>query len=328
LKPLHPDPGDGTPSPPAPDPGTCTLLLELVDHLDAMVAYWDAEETCRFANQAYFEWFGRSRETLLGVKLKELLGPLYELNLPFIRAAYNGERQVFERAIPTPDGRTRHSLATYVPRRVGGEVVGIFVHVADVEPLKRLQADLEAAKARAENLAVHDFLTGLPNRVLLDTRIEEALAESKRTGQAVHLLSIDVDDFKTINDTHGHAAGDRILVEIAARIAACARSEDTVARLGGDEFNVLAIGLASDAEAQALAQRILAAVHQPVRLRGAVLLPAVSIGISAFPGDGTTAESFLEASDAALYDAKRSGRNVFALARRAEGTETRPGDSP
>src|SRR5438128_117875 len=107
-----------------PWPHSCELVVELVDH--AMGAYWDKDQICVFANQAYHEWFGKDREQIIGHTLKELLGPLYQINLPYVQAAYRGERQVFEREIPTPDGRVRFSLATYVPRIVDRRVQGHF----------------------------------------------------------------------------------------------------------------------------------------------------------------------------------------------------------
>jgi PAS domain S-box-containing protein len=119
-----------------------------VDHIDAMVAFWDKDQRCVFANNAYREWFGKTREEMLGTRLQDLLGPLYKKNLPYIAAAYAGRKQVFEREIPTPDGTSiRYSLATYTPYIVDGEVQGIFVHVADVTPLKKLEAELRASKA-------------------------------------------------------------------------------------------------------------------------------------------------------------------------------------
>lgn len=208
------------------------LLLELVDNLDAMVAYWNADRVCVFANEAYWEWFGVSRSELIGKTMQELLGPLYEMNLPYIDAAYAGEVQVFERAIPTPGGGVRASLATYTPRFVNGEVQGIFVHVADVSPLKALELELRAAKAEAERLATHDFLTKLPNRVLLENRITEALVASERAGMNVALVSVDLDDFKGINDAYGHVTGDRVLVEVASRLRRALRETDS-ATLGG-----------------------------------------------------------------------------------------------
>jgi diguanylate cyclase (GGDEF)-like protein/PAS domain S-box-containing protein len=290
------------------------LLIELVDNLDALVAYWDINQVCRFANQAYKEWFGRGRSELLGVSLRELLGPsLYAMNLPHIEAAYRGERQVFERAIPRPAGGVRNSLATYIPRVVNGRAVGMFVHVADVEPLKTLELQLKAAKEKAEESATHDFLTGLPNRVLLNLRIDDAVARAKRTGETAHLMSIDVDKLKSINDTYGHAAGDRFLIEIASRLTTCVREYDTVTRLGGDEFILLTTGIASE-EIGSFAGRILESARQPYSIGDAVVSPGLSIGIAVYPQHGQTAEALMAASDRALYAAKAAGRNRFVIA--------------
>jgi len=292
---------------------TADLLLELVDHLDAMVAYWDSHQVCRFANHAYRDWFGRGRDELLGTTLKDLLGPLYEKNLHHIEAAYRGEQQVFERAIPRPDGSgVRHSLATYIPRIVNGRVQGIFVHVADVEPIKRLEMALKAAKEEAERLATHDHLTGLPNRLLLRDWIDEAIARATRTRERVYLLGIDVDNFKDVNDSYGHPAGDKFLVEIAERIKSCVRDYDTVARVGGDEFLVLTAGLSDGVEI--LAERMLDSARQPFLVGDAVLTPSLSIGAARFPRNGATREALILSCDRALYKAKKMGRNCFVLA--------------
>lgn len=294
----------------AGEPGA--LLLELVDHLDAMLAYWDGEQVCRFANMAYQDWFGRGREELVGMTMRELLGPLYEMNRPHIEAAYRGERQVFERAIPRLDGNgVRHSLATYIPRRVDGRVVGMFVHVADVEPMKRLELELLAAKEEAEKLARHDFLTGLPNRLLLNDRFDEAIARAKRTNENVYLLAIDVDDFKQINDSCGHAAGDRYLIEIAARIRSCVREYDTVARIGGDEFLVLTAAAAFADGIEFLVTRLLEAARGPYRVGQSVIAPSLSIGVAEASGDDATLERLMLSADRALYAAKQAGKDRF-----------------
>jgi len=312
-------------APSAPTSEAGALLLDLVDHLDAMLAYWDADQICRFANMAYKVWFGRGRTELLGTSMKELLGPLYEMNLPYIEAAYRGERQVFERAIPRPDGNgVRHSLATYIPRIADNRVVGIFVHVADVEPIKRLERELMAAKDAAEKLATHDFLTGLPNRRLLADRMDEAIGRARRASEKVYVLAIDIDNFKEVNDACGHVTGDRFLVELAARIKSCVRDYDTVARIGGDEFLVVAAGVPLHEEVEALATRILVAARTPYRLGQAVLRSSLSIGIAEFPRHGATKEGLLLAADRALYSAKRSGRDCFAVA--VPAAPSRPAD--
>ena len=290
------------------------LLIQLVDHLDAMVAYWNADQVCVFANAAYRAWFGKGRRELIGSTLQQLLGPLYAMNLPHIEAAYRGSRQVFERDIPSPDGGIRHSLATYVPHVVDGTVRGIFVHVADVGPLKQLERELKQAKEKAELLATHDFLTGLPNRVVLKDTIDHALALTRRAADTMALMSIDIDLFKTINDRHGHGQGDRVLTEIAARMRSAVRESDTVLRLAGDKFIVVATALASGDAAVALATRILESVRRPILVGSTPLQATVSIGIALFPAHAESAQALVAASDTALYAAKRAGRDRFALA--------------
>ena len=289
------------------------LLLDLVDHLDAMVAYWDINQTCQFANIAYRDWFGKTRQEIIGTTLESLLGPLYILNLPYIRAAYAGERQVFERDIPAPDGRIRHSLATYIPHIMEGKVWGIFVHVADITPLKKLEHELRRAKAEAERLATHDFLTGLPNRVLLLDRVSQAIALSKRTRRRVAVITIDIDNFKQLNDTWGHDAGDQFLIEIALRLTHSLRECDSVTRLGGDEFLLLVPEIESSTQVESMANRILESINMPFQTHNTTLSPTCSMGIAIYPQEGTTPEALIANSDRALYLAKKLGKNRYAF---------------
>lgn len=290
------------------------IVLKLVDHLDAMVAYWDENQVCVFANRAYYDWFGKTRQEIVGHTLQELLGPLYPKNLPYIQGAYAGEKQIFEREIPTPDGHVRPSLATYTPHVVDGQVRGIFVHVADVTPLKTLERQLRAAKAKAEEVATHDFLTGLPNRVLLLDRISQALALARRSHKTVALLSLDVDDFKKVNDTWGHSGGDRLLIELASRLKQSLRESETVTRMGGDEFLVLAPELDSEAQIEVMAGRLLARLRMPFQLEEATLSPTFSLGIASSPRDGETPEALITKADQALYVAKKRGKDCYAFA--------------
>ena len=148
------------------------LGLLVADHISAMLAYWDKDQICRFANQAYLEWFGKNRDEMIGkMTLKELLGSLYEQNLPYIKSALAGQKQTFEREIPTPSGEKRHSIANYYPHIVKGEVQGFFVHVADVTPIKKLEEELltllehekklNETKSRFVSTASHEFRTPL-----------------------------------------------------------------------------------------------------------------------------------------------------------------------
>ncbi|MEO6098620.1 MAG: PAS domain-containing protein [Fibrobacteria bacterium] len=136
------------------------MEMNISDHIDAMLAYWDKDLVCRFANKAYTRWFGKSPEEMIGkITIRELLGPLYEKNAPFIRGALNGEKQTFERTIQTPGGEIRFSLANYYPDVENGEVKGFFVHVADITPIKVLEqervkliAELKAALREIKTL--------------------------------------------------------------------------------------------------------------------------------------------------------------------------------
>jgi len=128
------------------------LALRVADAAPAMLAYWNNQQVCLFANAAYRTWFGKAHDEVVGVTLAELLGPLYELNLPYIQRALAGETQVFERSIPSQEGGARESLATYTPDIHGGVVRGFFVHVADVSALKALERSLEAALREVRTL--------------------------------------------------------------------------------------------------------------------------------------------------------------------------------
>ena len=140
----------------------CQIALSVVNHIAAMVAYWDSSQRCKFSNAAYQEWFGRDPEQMVGMSMKELLGPLYELNLPYIQAALRGEQQVFERRIPLPDGGARDSIATYTPDIVDGVVLGFFVHVADVTTLRQREAALvQAIQERDAAMAEVRVLRGI-----------------------------------------------------------------------------------------------------------------------------------------------------------------------
>jgi diguanylate cyclase (GGDEF)-like protein len=173
---------------------------------------------------------------------------------------------------------------------------------------------LEAAQ-RAEHMAYHDALTGLPNRLLLMDRLRFLVAHARRTRQPFAVFFLDVDHFKGINDTFGHAAGDRLLQQVGARLTAQLREADTVARLGGDEFVVLTPDLRSTADVPAVGEKLLEAVRAPIALEEQEVHITVSIGVSLFPDDGEDADALLRRSDSALYQAKEGGRDAVRLAR-------------
>jgi len=289
------------------------IAMKVVDNVDVMLGYWDRDLRCQFANAAYQVWFGKSRQELLGRSIQDLLGPLYELNRPYILAALDGKVQVFERAIPLPDGSIRHSLAAYYPDIVNGTVCGFTVQVTDVTRMKRLEIELQEAKNRAEVMATHDFLTGLPNRVLLMDRIAIAMARVRRRGGLFGIIAIDMDGFKAINDTYGHDRGDDVLREIARRMKAAIRSTDTISRLGGDEFMLLVNDVGTIDGLRSAIQHFLDAVCQPMQVGDLAMTPSLSCGVAVFPTNGTKEKELMSKADAALYEAKRRGKNRFVF---------------
>ena len=167
----------------------------------------------------------------------------------------------------------------------------------------------KAYEARMECAALHDALTGLPNRLLLADRLKQAIGGAERSGQVFALAYLDLNGFKQINDTHGHDAGDEVLKAVAARLHAGLRASDTVARLGGDEFVVLLASQPAPADAEPVLSRLLDGLAQPITLgSGAVVSVGSSLGLAHFPGDGRTAEALMRHADEAMFANKRAGR--------------------
>ena len=173
--------------------------------------------------------------------------------------------------------------------------------------------DRKQAEQRIAHMAHHDALTGLPNRVLLRDRIGQAIAQAHRNGTQLAVLFIDLDRFKTINDSLGHQLGDRLLQSVASRVLVCVREGDTVSRVGGDEFVIVIPGLHSSADASAVAVKILEVLASAFHLNGVDLHVAASISISLYPADGADAETLMRNADTAMYHAKDSGRGNYAF---------------
>ena len=177
-------------------------------------------------------------------------------------------------------------------------------------------SEARSAALKMSHLAQHDFLTDLPNPVLLNDRIAQAIALARRYGKQLAVLFLDLDHFKRINDSLGHAAGDKLLQSVALRLKACVRASDTVSRKGGDEFVVLLSEIAHAEHAARSAEKIIAAVTAVHHVPGHELDVTASIGISIFPLDGEDADTLLKAADAAMYRAKEDGRNNYRFAGR------------
>lgn len=179
--------------------------------------------------------------------------------------------------------------------------------------LRRSLAELKTAQETVQHMAMHDALTGLPSRRLLDDRMHQALSVAKRDKTKVALMFIDMDKFKDVNDSLGHAVGDQLLQRVAARMIECVRESDTVARIGGDEFMVLLRTVAELDDARATAEKIRTALHLPLELAGHRLSVSCSVGIALFPEHGSDNVELSRNADAAMYQAKQSGRNCVRV---------------
>jgi diguanylate cyclase (GGDEF)-like protein len=169
------------------------------------------------------------------------------------------------------------------------------------------------AEGEVRRLAYHDALTGLPNRLLLRDHLDLAMAQTRRGGPGLALMFLDLDRFKVINDSLGHASGDGLIREVGGRLRAAVREGDTVARLGGDEFVLLLLGVDDPTTAVRVAEKVLASLRQPFEIEGRELFVTASIGVSLHPADGRDAETLLKNADVALYRAKEVGRDNCQL---------------
>ncbi len=174
-------------------------------------------------------------------------------------------------------------------------------------------SDRKRAEEQIEFHAYHDVLTLLPNRKLFADRLTQSISRARRSGKPLAVMFVDLDHFKSINDTLGHEAGDELLLEMAIRLRANVRDDDTVARLGGDEFTIILAELRQPEDAVNVAEKIIKAVEQPLTIAGTSVEASASIGIALFPEDGSDAESLLRNADSAMYRAKEAGRNTYQL---------------
>jgi diguanylate cyclase (GGDEF)-like protein/PAS domain S-box-containing protein len=409
----------------------------ITDAMPGLVSYWDKELICRFANQAYADWFGLSPAAMLGRSLPAIFGKqAFERIEVEIRAALAGETQRFESSLPRTDGSLRHMLATFLPDAdPSGEVIGVFGLVSDVTQLQEAERELKlaacvvlstldgimvtdanarilsvnpaftditgyapeevlgqhprilrsylqsqasvdamesslaandqwegdtwgrhkngsafrkwqtittirspAGKAlrhiyvlnditekwqqdeRTKRLAYHDVLTDLPNRALMTERLGRMISLTQREKRNVAVLFLDLDGFKVVNDSIGHAVGDAVLVQVAQRLLALLRQSDTVARIGGDEFVVLLDNPANEQEVERIAMRIVDRLTTAMDVGPHCVTIGASIGIARYPNEGRTPAELLKNADTAMYAAKSAGKGTFRFFRALKPT--------
>ena len=278
-----------------------------------MVLLFDHDLRHLLADGSGLGALGLSKEALEARTIWERFAPETCRQLePAYRAALAGETAVLEALFPveTPQGNRErvYQVQTLPVRDNQGHILAGMAVAQDVTE-QRLAEEAVRWQAR------HDVLTGLPNRALLHDRLEQVLTIAERSGELVALLFLDLDRFKHVNDTWGHAAGDQLLKAVAARLTGRLRAEDTAARLGGDEFIVVLPGLQVAGDTARVAQEVAALFAAPIMIDDHELFVTASVGISLFPFDGHDAASLMKHADAAMYQSKenrRSARNHHA----------------
>ncbi len=291
------------------------LAASVFSHAREGIVITDADATIIDVNDAFTHITGYERSDALGLNPRFLRSGRHnraffdELWKDLIeQGAWSGE--VWNR---------RKSGQVYVQmqhisavRDAQGKVVQFVAFFSDITAKKEHEAKLE-------KLAHFDSMTGLPNRVLKDDRLQQAMAQAQRRGHRLALAYVDLDGFKAINDTYGHDAGDHLLITLARRMRLALREVDTLARIGGDEFAAVIVDLENDIDCEPLLQRLLDAARQPVPFGNTVLQVSASMGVTFYPQvKAMAADQLLHQADAAMYQAKKSGKDQFQISRYGE----------
>jgi len=279
-------------------------LRAITDNLPTIVAHVDTRGRFTFANAYLAHLLGVESEWIVGRSMYEVLGPGVRSELePHVAAVLRGEAVTFETERDFL-GEHRYFEASYVPDFDTTRAVrGFFVLIFDISRLKR-------AKQKLAQLAESDALTGLANRKKFNESLALALARANRNERSVGVLYVDIDHFKAINDTYGHAVGDAVLCEFAKRLRGCLRETDLPSRIGGDEFAVLVEDFDSVESLESIARKLLGALEGDFSVENAHLKLSASIGIGAARGD-IDCKALLQMADDGLYKAKAAGRRTY-----------------
>ena len=284
-------------------------LRTLADMMPAMIAYVDVDEVYRFQNLVYEQEFTRLGVQAIGRRARDVIGEQRYAQLqPWVRRVLAGETVTFEEdEDPRPDGGQRSFEVRYIPQwdEEHRGVIGFHVVRTDVTAHRR-------EKQHLLRLSTIDALTGLTNRAGFMDRLGAAMEYSRAHGTLMAVMYMDIDRFKPVNDTHGHAVGDALLKAFAGRLTHALRDTDTVARLGGDEFTLILERLHRCEDAERTAAKLVAAVAAPFDLDGVRANISTSIGVAFYGGGGgLDPAGLLARADALLYEAKQAGRNTF-----------------
>ena len=287
---------------------TLRLLIKAVEQSPVSVIITDTKGIIQYVNPKFTQLMGYTPAETVGKTPRLIKGGFlsrdFYRNLWETILAGHEWHGVFHNQ--TKAGELVWEMASISPIRDDQGAITHFVGIKeDITELRRLQEQVEY-------MARHDQLTGLPNRFLFQDRLDQALVQGKRRKTCFALLYLDLDDFKVVNDSFGHEAGDTLLSVVGQRLLRCVRESDTVARMGGDEFTVLLPDIEGLASVQRVADLIVEALSQPIPvLPGQNTRIGVSIGIALYPQDGQDASLLLARADKALYQAKRQGNQAL-----------------
>lgn len=282
-------------------------LRLFTDNVPAMTVSYDENLRCRFVNRRFAEFFGLSVETALGLHLRDVVGQETFASIQsYYEDVLRGNPVTYHRTHRLPNGESCYLEIKLLPHIAkNGRCLGCFSVASDITEHK-------LTEERIQRVAHHDSLTELPNRLLFNDRLTQAIHLAKRDASQFALLYIDLDKFKAVNDRLGHNAGDELLKQAAMRIRGQVRESDTVARVGGDEFTVILSDIARREDADVVAEKIVAAIADPfcVTPEGAMAEVGASIGISAYPADGLDANALVRSADTAMYAEKQRRNQV------------------
>ena len=305
-------------------------LQAFMNHSPSLMFIKDLEGRYLHVNETFTRAFGLERKDIIShtdaeIFPTELAAQLRENDAKALAARTGIE---VEEVVRYGDGLLHTSIVHKFPiLDSNGQVTALGGIATDITERKRLEealkqknielsAAIQTEIALREHqeylrlLATHDALTGVPNRALLHQRAEHAIAVSRRSGRLLALLFIDLDRFKDVNDSLGHAAGDEVLREVASRLSGCLREVDTIARHGGDEFVVLLEEIEEPEEVEQVTARMREVLAEPIADRGAGGMRTSSIGVALYPRDGEEMPTLIRRADRAMYRAKERGRNT------------------
>jgi len=284
--------------------------LNLLDWIPDGVVVSDTRGTIVFANLSVERMTGYRRDELVDSSIELLVPERFRNVHRRHRARYNSSHSG-----PRHMGGAEHD---FMVRRKDGREIAADIALGPVDTsdgslvvsVIRDMTERKELESALQQRALHDPLTGLPNRILFFDRLKQALFSARRERKQVALVMLDLDGFKEVNDVHGHAVGDAFLKELGVRLGAGLRGTDTVARIGGDEFGWVLQQVAGQAAVERMVRKRIRALEQPVQADRTQIAVAVSAGISLYPRDGKDLDTLMRHADAAMYTAKREGRGL------------------